>query len=255
MRDFTPAAFGRLLETALRCFGTANGVREWCRALPGRGVLVRHDVDRRPRNAVALAELEAALGVRTTYYFRVVGSAYDPRAMQRIAGLGHEVGYHYEDLSLAGGDRAKALELFERHLKLLRQHVDIRTITMHGSPLSGYNNYDVWKDREYRNFGIEADAFLDVDYSGMPYFTDTGRSWGAKGSNLRDHPPSAMPPVHGVRSSAEFASFLERWSGKHVAFSAHPERWDAHLTGWVFQYGKDIAANTVKRALRLARGG
>ena len=34
-------------------------------------VVLRHDIDRKPKNALRMAELEHELGVRSTYYFRV----------------------------------------------------------------------------------------------------------------------------------------------------------------------------------------
>ncbi len=33
-------------------------------------VVLRHDIDRKPKNALRMAELEQGLGVQSTYYFR-----------------------------------------------------------------------------------------------------------------------------------------------------------------------------------------
>ncbi|MCX6266812.1 MAG: hypothetical protein NTW16_05570 [Bacteroidetes bacterium] len=48
--------------------------------------------------------MEQADGIRGSYYFRVVPESYDETIIREIALLGHEIGYHYEDLTLAGGD-------------------------------------------------------------------------------------------------------------------------------------------------------
>ena len=253
MRDFTLDVFESLLRQALETFRTVSGVAHWHSARPSRAVLLRHDVDRRPANAVAMARLEQTLGIRCTYYFRVVGSAYDPKAIEDVAKLDHEVGYHYEDLALARGDRVKALASFEKHLAMLRKHADIRTITMHGSPLSRFNNYEMWQRKEYRDFGIEADAFLDIDYRGMPYFTDTGRSWSAGSSNLRDRPPNAVLADPEIRTTMNLQRYLAQASVPRVAIAAHPERWDASFAGWCVQCAKDVAINGAKSLLRLAR--
>ena len=245
--------FRTLLERAMASIGPIFGVLDWYRRSPVQGILLRHDVDRRPMNAVALAELENSLGVRCTYYFRVIGDAFCPRAIERIAQLGHEIGYHYEDLAHARGNPVLAMELFTKHLSLLGKYAEIRTIAMHGSPLSRFNNHDLWITQGYRNLGIEADALLDIDYTNLSYFTDTGRSWGAGASNLRDRPPSGSATEERVRSTMELAAFLHRCDHKRVAITAHPERWDSDLSGWLGQLIKDAMANTAKIALRLAR--
>jgi hypothetical protein len=69
--------------------------------------------------------------------------------------MGHEVGYHYEDLSFAwaklkaqgAGHRAQGKELkkelaelgiesFKKNLEMFRSIVPVKTICMHGSPVS-----------------------------------------------------------------------------------------------------------------------
>ena len=52
-----------------------------------------------------MAQLEADMGNRGTYYFRIVPESFDPQIIENIAELGHEVGYHYEDVSLVIGGR------------------------------------------------------------------------------------------------------------------------------------------------------
>ena len=56
--------------------------------------------------------------------------------MGKIPDLGHEVGYHYEVLSKANGNYERAIKLFEQELSKFRKIVDVKTICMHGSPLS-----------------------------------------------------------------------------------------------------------------------
>jgi hypothetical protein len=65
-------------------------------------LLLRHDVDLSLDDAVTLAEQEARLGVRATYFVRVHAERYNPfspsgyRCVQRLLQLGCEVGLHYE---------------------------------------------------------------------------------------------------------------------------------------------------------------
>jgi len=41
------------------------------------------------------------MGIRGTYYFRIVPESFDENVIKEIYSMGHEVGYHYEDMSLA----------------------------------------------------------------------------------------------------------------------------------------------------------
>lgn len=253
MRDFTLAQYGQLVDQLRERVGPLHGVLHWHCEQPSVGVLVRHDVDRKPANAVAMAELEASRGIQTTYYFRVVGSAFDRGAIRAVAAMGHEVGYHYEDLSLAKGDMGRAHLLFREHLGWLRELAPIETVAMHGSPLSPHNNVEMWRQGSLRDYGLQADAFLSVDYAGMPYFTDTGRSWSAGAANLRDKPTSADAPPLGVHSSTALLDYVERTRPTRLSLSAHPERWALSGADWCMQLGKDTGINLVKRILRSVR--
>ncbi len=246
MRDFTLDAYMSVIAALQRAGGPIFGVLHWLQQAPQRGAVIRHDVDRRPLNALAMARAEAAVGVHTTYYFRVVGSAYNKVVMRQVQDLGHEVGYHYEDLALAHGDSAAALRSFQAHLDDLRQAVDVRTAAMHGSPMSRINNLDLWQHASPSSFGLLGEAFLTVDYHGVHYFTDTGRSWGAGATNLRDRPTGALAPKQPVQSSADLCRFIAAAHPQRIALSAHPERWDSSLPGWVIQGTKDRFINAAK---------
>lgn len=65
-------------------------------------LILRHDVDRMPQNALKMAKLEHDLGIKTTYYFRTIPQTFKPEIIKQIVDLGHEIGYHYENFSMAG---------------------------------------------------------------------------------------------------------------------------------------------------------
>jgi hypothetical protein len=71
VRDFTMAKYGELCRVLLGAGYTPVTVYQYLTDPPGgRTVVLRHDVDRKPENALKMAELEHALGVCSTYYFR-----------------------------------------------------------------------------------------------------------------------------------------------------------------------------------------
>jgi len=54
-----------------------------------------------PENSLQTAKIEHSLGIRSTYFFRIIPETFKPEIIRQIADLGHEIGYHYEDLTLA----------------------------------------------------------------------------------------------------------------------------------------------------------
>jgi len=74
-----------------------------------REVALRHDVDLSVERAVSMAELEASLGVRSTYCFLVTAPVYDllapecRRGVEAIVEAGHDVGLHFDPHHYWGG--------------------------------------------------------------------------------------------------------------------------------------------------------
>ena len=154
-----------------------------------RFVILRHDVDLKPENALAVARLEHVMDIQASYYFRVVEQSNKPEIIKAIAGLGHEIGYHYEDVALCQGDTGKAFAHFEKQLDYFRGFYPVKTICMHGAPRSKFDNKDLWKSYDYHDFGIVGEPYFDVDYSKVFYLTDTGRRWDGFNVSVRDKIP------------------------------------------------------------------
>lgn len=250
--DFTLRAYGEIIDAGKTASYRMMGVGDWIDTpvADGAVIVLRHDVDRRPRHALAMAELEARRGVFSTYYFRRVGSAYDPSIIRAISAMGHEVGYHYEDFHLARYDPDQAFRLFERHLADLRAIAPIRTVAMHGSPFARFSNMELWKHHRFEPSGVK-DCILSADWSAFVYFTDTGRSFDARRTNLRDEIQGRRAP--GIATSAHVATYLSEERPARVQINVHPERWSDQLLPWFRQLGIDGAANLAKLALRAMR--
>lgn len=181
-----------------------------------KSILLRHDVDSLPLNSLEFARIQSSFGIRATYYFRCVPESWDELVIEEVFRLGHEIGYHYEDISLVAnkqtlGDKRTirkmfgrlalklngsteiekkladaAIESFSANLEKFRKIVPIRTICMHGSPLSMWDNRLLWKYYDYRNFGIDFEPYFDVNMENVLYLTDTGRKWNGQKVSLRD---------------------------------------------------------------------
>ena len=208
-------------------------------------VVLRHDVDRCFAKALDMARFEARRGLRATYFVRMIPALFQPHKIRELYRLGHEVGYHYEVLTKARGDRALALALFEKELASLRQVVPVHSASMHGSPLSPWNNLAIWQESEIGRFGLMLEASLTVDYTGVYYFTDTGRSWNADRFNIRDRVNSPQPlrPVH---TTDELIDFLEAEPSLSMVINTHPNRWARTRLDHCAGYALDQAANLAK---------
>jgi hypothetical protein len=256
VRDFTVAAYLTILEAADKAGYRTFALADWLeathpQAMAEPALVLRHDVDRRPANALAMAQAEAARGVRSTYYFRIVPAAFDRDIVRAIAGLGHEIGYHYEDFHLARYDAKKAIVLFAQHLAELRAIAPVSTIAMHGSPLARHNNMKLWETEQFEPYGVK-DCILSNDWREFVFFTDTGRTFGQTTANLRDTIGGQSAP--GVASSADVADYLTARRHRLVQLSTHPERWSDQKLDWIRQIVTDSAANVAKRLLVAVRG-
>lgn len=250
VRDFTLQAYASVIDAALKAGYDLMPVVDWLHEprKDGKILLLRHDVDRWPQNALAVAEIEARRNVRSTFYFRTVGSAFNPAIIRQISDLGHEVGYHYEDFYTAAYVPERAIALFERNLTKLRRIADIRTIVMHGSPLSRYNNMELWKHYDFQKFGV-LDCILSYDWSDFVFFTDTGRRFDSSVTNLRDS--IGARTAHNVRTSRDLQEYLSERRHQYVQFSTHPERWNDGLFRWSQKWMVDRIANSIKRGICL----
>ena len=187
MRDFTLIAYRSLL-TALLNAGYQFQTFEQFLGNPkeGKTVVLRHDVDEKAYNALKMARLEHELGIRATYFFRIVIKSNVPEVIQGIAALGHEIGYHYEDLALAEGDMEKAIDSFEKHLAYFRGYYPVRSVCMHGSSASEYDNRLLWQTHDLSSFGLMGEPYLSVDFEKVYYLTDTGLAWDGGRFSVRD---------------------------------------------------------------------
>jgi len=219
-----------------------------------RLVVMRHDVDTTPNNEPKMALIEREFGITATYYFRYKRGVFRPAVMRQIAGMGHEIGYHYETLDKAKGDARRAIELFNKELALFRQVVDVNTISMHGNPLTKWDNRDLWRKHKYdfRDSAILGEAYLS--FRNILYLSDTGRTWGPA-YKVKDVLPSNpdsedQDPVKSrVNSTDDVIKLIESGRFHQLYLLTHAVRWADSASGWAISLLHDTAANLVKRVV------
>ena len=212
MRDFTVSAYRSLLNTLKNQSSGFYGFAGVVTAGHEAFIILRHDVDRKPGNALVLARTEADSGIKASYHFRLPGDRYQEDVIREIAGLGHEIAYHYEDLSSLGRalpfrqrvdeeTASQAYDRFRMNLASLRKLAEVAVISMHGSPLSSIDSRLLWRYFDYHEEGIICEPYFDIDVSDVLYLTDTGRRWDGERSNIRDRGYSSINEAGGEEYS------------------------------------------------------
>ena len=242
-------------------------------------IILRHDVDRQPENALEMAKLENELGIKGTYYFRAVPQSYDEQIIKKIAELGHEIGYHYEDVDLTirnypstsfglrrtgklkiknEDDRERLIDLayesFCENLEKMRKVADIKTICMHGSPRAKYDNKIIWQKYSYKALGIIGEPYFDIDFNEFAYFTDTGRRWNGHKFSVRDKVNSKYN--FDFKTTQQIIDNIDKLPPK-IMFTIHPQRWTDSFILWsrelILQNTKNLVKAMIVQSKKSAR--
>ena len=243
--DFTIRKYRELVQTFVESGYRIVTVRHYLESAPsGKVLALRHDVDEQPQNALKMAEAEKELGVQATYYFRKVPKSDHPDVIRKIAAMGHEIGYHYEDLTLSEGDVPAAIASFTRNLEYFRQFYPVKTVCMHGSSSSKYDNREIWKQVRLEDYGLIGEPYLSFDFSQVYYLTDTGYAWDGGKYAVRDKVDSAFDlsfhRTDEVIDAVRNGRFPER-----SLILAHT-LWTDSLPRWTFLHLREFFRNRVK---------
>jgi len=276
--DFSLAKYKELCEVISKSRYTPLTIEKYLllKNKPEAFVIIRHDVDSQPEYALKMARLENKFGITSSYYFRYIKSVFRKDIMEEIAGLGHEIGYHYEVLDKARGDFERAIEIFEEEINKFRRIYDITTIAPHGSPLMGslnatsipgicniikklirrenvftrWDNRDLWKKYDFRDYGILGDAYLSIDFGNILYLSDTGRDWSSKhkmkdlvrGSNFEQI-------IRRIRNTDDIINLI-RAGNLNMYILTHPNQWKETFGEWLnwllFQHIRNCGKTILK---------
>jgi hypothetical protein len=277
LRDFTLRTY-KLLISSLEDKGYRFYTFEsFLKEHPSSALILRHDIDMYPYRAIPMAEYENKRSIRASYHFRVPERKTEgyEAAIIEIASLGHEIAYHYEDYSRAmfrerrrrrkncdmngalnGIEEAK--NSFRNNLIYLRQFYPVKVISMHGNPLSRYDNRKLWEYTNYKDFGVICEPYLDINYNEVLYLTDTGRCWNARFANRRDKILNDSSRVDGKNRNLNLAvkSTFELLGEIHsgvmtekIILNTHPQRWNDDIILWLSEYFGQNIRNLVKAIL------
>lgn len=253
-RDFTFTTYEEIINTFLEMNYDIVTVDEYLsrKETFGKCLILRHDVDRFPLQTLRMSKLEAKLGVSSTYYFRIIDSVFKPKILNAVKMFGHEIGYHYEDLALCNGDVEKALKHFNDSLSRLRKYAAVRTICMHGSPLSKHDNKVMWQEANYKDFDIIGDTSYDINFNEVFYITDNGMGWNKRGVSVRDkYTTNYNIPI---KDSFHLIQLLKQGVlPERIMLNAHPDTFFQKLIPWFLNVCFIRTKNFAKKALLIIK--
>jgi hypothetical protein len=228
-------------------------VRDYLSAerLPDQFVVLRHDVERKPENALDFARMEADHGVVSTYYVRTVDDTFDPWILDSLESLGHEVGYHYEDVDRMDGDVEAARRSFQRNLARMRAHATVDTVCVHDNPLTAHDNREMWNDMpDFKQYNLLGGAYLSVDFNDMLYLSDTGRTWRDSLLERRDDTVENNGQDLQIDMTADLIELLSK-QDENFYLVTHPDRWAGNTVEYVTETAFDTARSVVKYGLQV----
>lgn len=256
MFDFTINQYNHLLSVLIQSKYSFQTFTEYLENPAERVVILRHDVDDMKENSLEFARILHKNGIRGSFYFRAVPQSFDREVIRLIAGMGHEIGYHYEDMDFArrintsgtyeSGLYSLAWSLFRKHLSDMREICPVTTISMHGSPRSRYDNKALWQKYDFRELGIIGEPYLDIDFNEVAYFTDTGRRWNGQDVSIRDKVAGGFN--FNFRSTRQIIDHIDQLPDK-IMFTFHPQRWTNRPLPWLQELVMQNIKNVVKGVL------
>lgn len=247
--DFTISKYIELIEVLKLNGFEFQTVHEFLSSPLNNTIMLRHDVDLKPINSLKFARIQNEFGIRGTYYFRAKSCSWDEKIVNEIFDLGHEIGYHYENLSFSKGNYEKAILDFEKNLRKFRRIVPITTICMHGSPMSKFDNRHIWKEYNYKDYEIIGEPYFDIDFKKVFYLTDTGRCWNGAKYSIRDLVETNFDDSYTNTDEIINAINLKRIPEK-MMFTFHPQRWNDDFFNWSFEFISQSVKNQIKKIIK-----
>ena len=223
--------FNYLCETISNSHNKTYSLKQYLEQSPDRNyIIMRHDVDYNIDSAIKIAEIESRYGINSTYYIRL-NKKTTPEKILILKSLSSEIGLHYDALANVKGDVKRASSIFKRQFDFLNSITDVKTISAHGSSIKKSRNTDLIKEINMQEYNLIGDAMISVDFSELPYYTDTGRSWDLEKNKLNDFPSTMPENYEYINNTYDLCSLIQQQHDSGIYISSHPELWanNSHL--------------------------
>ena len=178
-------------------------------AMQSKNIFLRHDVDFSLKKAVEFAEMEASLGIKSTYFILTNGQYYNPfypeniEKIRMIKDLGHRIAMHYDLTAIKDVPADIQALVIQANRALLESAlaIEVTYITFH-KPMNGVPpTYDLIKELQLIDM-----IYPDIE-KGYKYISDSGSNW-------REDP----------------FKVLQEYDNIHI--NIHPVWWGEEIQGW-----------------------
>ena len=230
LQDFTYRSYTELLGLLGREHSNVTFADRPLPTDPCQYCILRHDVDFVTGPALKMAELEASLGIRASYFLQLSSPFYNLLGREkclfprRLVELGHEVGLHYDTRVISAIGEHQPLEALRAQTDILSNLAGsrVKSIAMHNPSLSGH---DPFKDVD----GL-INAY-DSDYTTrIAYFSDSAGAWRDETVEAFESghiPPKLQLLVHPIFWSEKPT---DRWSKLNELYQRSTEELRDHST-------------------------
>lgn len=175
--SFSQPAYRDLITLALAEGYCCVPFRDALETAP-KTMILRHDIDFSIAAALTMAECEADLGVRSTYFVMAANDYYNPFAksnrkrLKQIVSFGHEVGLHW-DSSIYPADQTKMVLQFRHEVDALSDVVETSIISASQHIPTDSPLFDV-------EGHITHEAYSKKWRARFSYVSDSSMSWRVK---------------------------------------------------------------------------
>lgn len=190
--------------------------------MPGRTLVLRHDIDTDAASALEISDLERDLGVQSTFYAR--WSTLDCQVVRRIRDNGSQIGLHYETLTRYAFEHglktpeAITDEVLSKCRAVLRDEIAIfrgkagacASVTAHGDArrhLLGCDNSVLLLDQDPYAFGVEVNGDRSELRASMASYVTDGEGYPTYWCS-----PLSLPEALSARTEV-------------IVFNSHPHHW------------------------------
>ena len=141
---------------------------------------------------------------------------------------------------------------FARNLAYFREYYPVRSVCMHGSSTSKYDNRLLWKDHQLSDYDLVGEPYLSVDFNQVFYITDTGYAWDGGKYAVRDIVESGFGlkfhTTQEIVKCIQEGGFPER-----AMFLAHT-LWTDSWIQWNWLHFRELLRNNLKLMAKKNKG-
>ena len=130
------------------------------------------------------------------------------------------------------------------HASYFREYYPVKSVCMHGSSTSKFDNRLLWEKHSLSEFGLVGEPYLSVDFEKVFYLTDTGYAWDGGKFATRD----VVESHFGLKfhTTQQIVECVEDGRFPQQALILAHTLWTDSFVQWNWLHFREFARNRVK---------